>query len=185
MLDMNEIEKIIKDFEPRHTAFQMDNFIVGKAGHPYFQYRQAQREIADRQQTVLDLRDNLKLAEMQKMRWPFGKRAKIKAAMRARRIEQMRKDLAEYERELARLVEIGRALHENYGELCREEKDQLESEAWRQKAIRMAGIDLLVNGRVNSTTLEFILSLPKADRLRVIENFKPGTKVDPYKMIGL
>ena len=97
----------------------------------------------------------------------------------------MARDLAEYERELERLVEVGEVLYEKFGGLNREKKDQIEADAWQQRAVRMAGIDLLVNGRVGSTALDFILSLPKPDRAVVIEYFKPGVKVDPYKMIGL
>jgi len=182
----NDIYKILKDFEPRHTAFQIDNFIIGKAGSPYFQYRQVQREISDRYQTVLDLRDNLRLFDLQKKwHWPFGERAAIRSATRKRKRQQMARDLAEYERELERLVEVGEVLYEKFGGLNREKKDQIEADAWQQRAVRMAGIDLLVNGRVGSTALDFILSLPKPDRAVVIEYFKPGVKVDPYKMIGL
>jgi len=189
-----EIKRLLIDHQKNHSEFQIDNFIVGNAGDDWARYKQALREIDSRNEIAEGLRDELILFDLA---WcgPFWKRiavtknARVRRAIRIKRRERSRsalvESIAETERELFRFVELAIRLKEKIGEIDPARRKELESDSWKQKAVRMAGIDLLINGRVGSATLEFILSLPRQDRVAVIEYFKPGAKVDPFKMIGL
>ena len=181
-----EIEHLLVDYEARHSEFQIEHFIIGSAVDPWSKYKQALREIHDRNEMLIEKQDQLMLFDL-KFRFynPFSRKAVIKKEIARRQRKAMVDGMLETKRELSKFVEIAIKLKSEIGELDSLKRAVLEAESWRQKAIKMAGIDLLVNGRVGSTTLNFILSLPKADQAMVIEHFKPGAKVDPFKMIGL
>ena len=189
-----DIEKLLLDHQKNHTDFQIDNFIVGKSGDDWARYKQSLREIAARNEIVEGLRDELTLFDLAGngpvlKRFAFTEKGKARRMIRGKRRRRSRlalvDSITETERELACFVELALALKEKIGDLNSTRRKLLEADSWKQKAIKMAGIDLLTNGRVGATTLEFILALPKPDQIAVIQYFKSGVKADPYKMIGL
>jgi len=180
------IEKLMVDYQQKHSDYQIQNFIIGSQGSDWAKYNQALREIDARWNQLLGLEDAMELFNLKTAwAWPFGKRAQIRKKQMERNRKSMGREINETKRELQLIVDLAVELKEKIGVTDDHKKIKLEADAWQQKAIKMAGIDLLVNGRVGSTTLNFILSLPKPDQAMVIEHFKPGAKVDPFKMIGL
>ena len=182
----NKIESLLEDYQPRHSEFQIDNFIVGKQGDQWSQYKQALREIEDRYNSLVNQKEEMELLDLKRWRWSgFGRKAQIIKARRQRNRELMEKGIAETERELNRFVEIAVKLKERMGKLDYEKRQVLESDSWRQKALRMAGIDLMVNGRIGQSTMELVLALPAKERFLVLAILSPDAKPDPKKLIGI
>ena len=179
------IKYLLEDYQPAHSEFQIKNFIIRGEVDDWARYKQALREIDAGDKNLVAKRDDLELFDLKKRRFRFGRKARIERGVRTRAKEALLTGIRETERELRVFVDVAVGLKKKFGELDPLKRAKLEAESWKQKAIKMAGIDLLVNGRVGSTTLNFILSLPKEDQALVIEHFKPGAKVDPFKMIGL
>jgi hypothetical protein len=180
------IQTLLKGYQPSHTQFQIDNFIIGNQGCDWSQYKQVLREIDGRYKTLIDAKEGLKLFDLKIIwRWPFGRVARLYKYGRKRNREAMVESIAETERELKRFVELAIKLKEKFGEIDEQKRAVLEADSWRQKALRMAGIDLLVNGRIGQPTMELILALPKNDRVGVLQMLAPDSKPDPMKLIDI
>jgi len=106
-------------------------------------------------------------------------------AVLKRKRQSMVDNLVETERELKRFVEIAVKLKEDFGEIDHQKRAVLEADSWRQKALKMAGIDLLINGRIGQPTMELILALPEKDRFAVLGILSPEGNPDPMKLIGI
>ena len=185
MKDHKIIEKLLKDHQSCHSEFQIDNFIVGNQGYDWSQYKQALREIDGRYQSLIGQKEELEIFDLKKYwRRSFGRRAEIRLARRKRIRLAMVDGIAETERELNRFVELALKLKQEIGDLGNGKREMLESNSWRQKALRMAGIDLIVNGRIGQPTMELVLALPKKDRDEVLMILSPQAKPDPMKLIG-
>ncbi len=182
------IDELLKDYQGRHSTFQIDNFIIGKQGDRWSRYKQALREISNRYQSLMDLKEDLELFDMARCwRWRslFGKRARIWKKRRIRSRAAMVENISETERELKRFVWLATKLKRDIGNLDKEKRAVLEADSWRQKSLRMAGIDLLVNGRIGQPTMELILALPVREQTEVLGVLAPDAKPDPFNLIGL
>ena len=181
----NLIEKLLDDYQQYHSEFQIDNFIIGKEGCNWSKYKQALREIDSRYKSLISQKEELELFELQKSRcWPFGSRFKIMAARRKRARLAMIDQISETERELNKFVKIAVKLKEEIGDIGNGKRELLEADSWKQKALKMAGIDLLINGRIGQPTMELILALPEGDRFEVLGRLSPDSDPDPMKLIG-
>ena len=179
-----DIEILLKDFETKHSEYQIDNFIIGNQGGIWSQYKQALREIHSRYNSLISQKEELELFDLKKpWRWPFGRRAEIKKARRKRSRLAMADGISETARELNRFVKLAMALKKALGDLGNGKREILEADSWRQKALRMAGIDILVNHRIGQSTMELILALPEKDRTGVLLILSPDSKPDPFKLI--
>ena len=183
----DKIELLLQDHVPGPSAFQVENFIVNASGSDcWSQYKQALREIQGRYETLINQKEGLELLDLKPgWRWPFGRRAQIKENRRKRKRQSLIDNIAETERELNRFVELAVKLKEQIGDLENGKREMLEANSWRQKALKMAGVDLLVNGRIGQPTMELILSLPEKDRSGVLTILSPQAKPDPMKLVGL
>ena len=181
-----KIAVLLSDLEKYHSNFQIDNFIVGNQCCAWSQYKQALREIHGRYETLISQKEDLELNDLKTVwRWRFGRRAQIKQNRRKRNRQALVDSIAETERELNRFVEIAVKLKKEIGGLGNGKREVLEANSWRQKALKMAGIDLLVNGRIGQPTMELILALPEKDRRGVLGILSPEARPDPMKLIGL
>src|SRR5512139_1594951 len=54
-----KVEKLLADYRPEHSEFQIENFIVG-CGHPWGQYKQALRELSARHSAVLESSEQIR-----------------------------------------------------------------------------------------------------------------------------
>jgi len=180
------IKLILKDFQPMHSEFQIDNFIVGAESCPWARYKQALREIDSRWSSLVSSREDLELFDLSRSRgWPFGRRAKIRLSRRKRSRAALVKNIAETERELERFVEIAIQLKDEIGPIENGKRELLEADSWRQKAVRMSALDLLVNRGISHTTMDFILKLPIKDRQMVINVISPDANPDPLRLLGM
>ena len=181
-----EIKGLLKDHRARHSEFQIDNFIIGSEPCAWARYRQSLREIDSRWGLLVSSREELELFDLSRDRgWPFGRRAKIRLSRRKRSRAALVKNIAETERELERFVEIAIQLKDEIGPVENGKRELLEADSWRQKAVRMSALDLLVNRGISHTTMDFILKLPIKDRQMVINVISPDANPDPLRLLGM
>jgi len=186
-----KIAKLLQDYEPKHSEFQIDNFIIGSNGNRWEQYKQALREIKSRYENLINLEENLQLFEFTpkwKTKLKFGKRARLKAQIEAkqqkRRHAVLLENIKHTERELNLFVEIADKLKKRFGHIDYDKRRALEADSWYQKVRKMAGVDLITNhGQLGRSTVEMILALPKKDRTIVLNEV--ATTKEPHKLLGL
>jgi len=182
----DKIKDLLKDYESRHSEYQIDNFIVAAQGDNWSMYKQALREIASRYESLLSQKEDLELYDLQiKFYWPFGRQAEIKKKRRIRHRAALVESVRETERELGRFVVIATQLKEVLGIVNSEKRKKFEAGSWCQKAIRMSALDLLVNRGISHATMDFILKLSIKDRRKVINMISPAANPDPLKLLGM
>lgn len=165
------IKDLLKDYQPRHSAFQIDNFIIGSQCDDWAKYKQALREIYSRQESLIELKEKLELDFLNSKkpffkRFAFGKRSKKIREIEDRRRRRSRAalvaEISECERELERFVGIASKLKRQFPDLDEGKRHALESQSWLNLARRLALVDSIVNvGRPSINTVEFVLKLPE------------------------
>jgi hypothetical protein len=175
------IKYLLGDYRSAHSEFQINNFIIGGEVDDWARYRQALREIDARYKSLISKKDDLELFDLKKKWFRFGKKARIEKRIRQRMRDALLNGIQETERELKIFVEIALKYKEKFGDIDHIKRQILEADSWRQKAIKMAAVDLIVGGRLSQPTVGLILSLPQKDR----ENVLTKIKTDPHKLIGL
>lgn len=183
---MDEIIKsLLKDHQKSHSEFQIRNFIIGGEADDWARYKQALREIDGRFKTLENKRDELILFDLKKSRFGFGKKNRINRRIRSRIRDGMIDSLKETERELEILVNMAVELKKKIGDIDPVKRKALDSCSWKTKALRMAGIDFITQGRLSQPTVGLILSLPGADRQEVLDQLKPDNRKNPLDLIGI
>jgi hypothetical protein len=176
------IEKLLMDYRSKHSEFQIDNFIIGNQGCVWSEYKQALREIHGRYISLISQKEDLEMFDLKKSwRWPFGRRSSIIKSRRERSRFALANGISETERELDRFVELAVELKKEIGDIDPVKRQVLEADSWLQKSVRMAAVDLIVNGRIGQSTIGMIISLPTRDRAVALDKIKG----DPHKLIGL
>lgn len=179
----DQIERLLEDFEPNHTDFQIDNFIIGKQGDNWAQYKQALREIDGRYKSLVTQKEELELLTLNRVR-RFFRWFRIRAQRRRRKCEAMMKNIAETERELRRFLAIAMKLKARLGKLDYDRRKELEADSWLQKTRKMAGVDMLVNGgQLSKATLEMIIALPRRERRTILAELT--NQPDPNRLLKL
>ena len=167
------LDQLLADHQPGHSEYQIDHFIVGRGNWtPWGRYRQALREIDKRLRGLSQLRDDRELAQVDleelERTWVFRAATRRRNAVKHRRLEAqiqfLNRDIAECERELARLTAIAQGLKTQLGDLSPERRAALEEETWETRLRAMAGLDILTQGRITEQTLSLLLSLPRSRR---------------------
>jgi hypothetical protein len=190
---MERVERLLIDYQARHSQYQIDNFIIGKAGDGWARYQQALHEIDDRYRGLVEKRESLEIHELSRPKRirGFGRKARRLRELSEIRHERVAefalRDIRDTERELNRLVELAEALRSRWGrdELTPSKRAALDAESWRIKAIRMAALDIFVSGRISRASAELIGALPDNDRKQVLEKIAPESSPDIHGMIGL
>jgi hypothetical protein len=171
-----KVERLLADYRPEHSEFQIENFIIGAQGNEWARYRQALRELASRHDGFIE--SGKRIAELgeqierERRRW-FG-RGKAKQLERERGgLKKQRKSKA---REYCSFYRIARDLKRRLGEISAERRRELEAEMWIDKARRMAAIDLLSIGGLQRSTVEFITSFPRELRRQIFLDLRPENR---------
>ncbi len=178
--------QLIKDHEPKHSEFQIKNFIIGGQGGDWFKYKQCLREIKSRVESLDSAEDQLTLFEIGKKsikrkiklllmgetkRQIFLKSEKRSAVAMAENIKHTKRELGEF-------AKIAKQLKSKLGDIDTDKRLELESAAWIEKGRQMAAIEIMTMGGLSKTTMEFILSLPKESRRGILiemKSIKPET----------
>ena len=173
-----DVEKLLADFHPEHSEFQMEHFIVGTNAHPWERYKQALRELSARHGGMLQSGEGIRTLEAEiarRGRWyRFGKRRGI-AAME-KKLAALKEERKSKAREYVTFYRIARALKKKIGQVTPDRRRELEAEMWLDKARRMAALDLISIGGLQRQTAEFIASLPREMRRSVLADLRPENR---------
>ena len=110
-------------------------------------------------------------------------RDKILFERKKRQFVALIENIKETQRELDRFVVIAKRLKDKLGEISLERRNELELESWREKARRMAAVEIMTMGRPSKSTMDFILSLPQADMSAILIELK-SAKPEKILRIG-
>lgn len=170
-----KVERLLVDFRPEHSEFQMENFIIG-GGHPWGQYKQALRELSARHHAMLESGEQIRelKIEIEKKQWRwFGRNGVNGLEIKLAALKDSRKSKA---REYCIFYRIARDLKRRLGEITPQRRRELEAEMWIDKARRMAAIDLISLGGLQRSTAEFLTSLPREQRREVFSELRPDNR---------
>ena len=178
---IEKAKTFLKDYEKNHSTFQIDNFIIGKQGDRWAQYKQCLQEIYSHVESIKNSKMNLKVMSLEKPRFSFylptklnrAKRLHAKEILKAR-ISKAQESISVMEKELGRFLEIAKRLKNKIGPITDERRQQLELESWTAKGRKMAAIDRVLTGRISHQTFEFILSLPIESQDSILDKILPN-----------
>ena len=182
-----DAKKLLLDYEPRHSDFQIEHFIVGQHVSDWARYKQCLHEIHGRMEALIDLKDQLELQKLNLNGFSLlafisdkhRQIQKIKRKKAKRRLLKIEKDIKTVSDELSKFIEIGLDLKKdigNIGPLNSGRRKELEANSWYQKAQRMASVDLMITGVISKNTMDMILSLPENYKIELLENIKSNVK---------
>lgn len=165
---MNNLEALLADNRPFHSAVQIDRFILGEHGvTPWGIYRQALRELSSRWDAMktdaIAIMEHREALEGSPGR-VVGKMVRVKARSAIETIERTMRDRM---REFLRFYAIASALRPRFDGLPEEVREALDVDEWAARARLKAGRDLIVYGQVGPETRDLIFALP------------PGSRFDP------
>jgi len=186
---LNNIDELLKnDLENRHSNFQISNFIIGKQGDPWAQYKQCLIEIKGRLDNLEKLKEDAEILKikMEEKRFYFPtKNNVIKKRLRKRRadrqLQNILSDIIGTEREMEAFINLAKKLKEEIGELTEEKRYQLETKSWAAKGLKMAAIDILASGRISNQTYDFLFALPKESMVDIIRKL---SSKKPMELLG-
>jgi hypothetical protein len=171
----DNVEKLLSDFRPEHSEFQMENFIIG-GGHPWGQYKQALRELSARHNAMVESGDQVRelkaRIDKERAKW-FGRGHVNGFESKLKALKESRKSKA---REYCTFYRIARDLKRQLGEITPQRRRELEAEMWLDKARRMAALDLMTIGGIQRQTAEFLTSLPREQRREIFRELMPENR---------
>lgn len=179
------VKHLLEDYQAAHSEFQIKNFIIRGEVDDWARYKQALREIDARSKNLAAKRDDLELFDLKKKRFRFGKKARIEKGIRERVKEALLNGIQETEREMKVFLEIAIVLKKKFGKIDPVKRQVLEACSWKAKALRMAGVDFIVGGRLSQPTIGLILTLPKRDQVEVLTMISPKNLKDPHHLLGI
>lgn len=163
MSEALQVQELLKDHQLFHSEFQMDNFIIRKAGGltAYGQYKQALRELSKRYRGLKQLGIERALQNLDARPVERGATEKehLQQAKALMALEDMDAQIADTERELNHFCQRALALKKHVGELTPERRRELETELWLNQIKGMAALDYMTMGRLSRETMEMVLSL--------------------------
>ena len=172
----DNVEKLLSDFRPEHSEFQMENFIIGEGGHPWERYKQALRELSARHSAMIEsgyrIHELKKHIAKERAKW-FGRGRVNGHEAKLTALKDSRKSKA---REYYTFYRIARDLKKQLGEITPKRRRELEAEMWLDKARRMAALDLMTTGGIQRQTAEFLTSLPREQRRGLFRELMPENR---------
>jgi hypothetical protein len=174
------LQDLLKDHRLYHSEFQQDYFITTRSGGTvYGQYKQALREVYKRFRGLKGLYHERDMAKVDLEELIFNskhqgdafeiKRNKLNIAKSELDLIEMEKNIEDTEREFKRFYEQCVSLKAMLPELTDEVRRKLDKEMWLHKLKEICAVDFLSNGALKNTTVELINSIPKDDRLSLLE----------------
>lgn len=169
MVDIaKKVEALLKDYHPEHSAFQIENFIIGSQAGLWGRYKQALRELSGRHIGMMKIRSKINLnkkeIELETRKW-FKDKKKIEKL--TAEIESVKKTFKPKAREYFTLYKLAVELKRKIGEITPHKRRELEAQMWHEKARRLAAIDLISIGGLQRSTVEFITQLPREMRKEI------------------
>jgi hypothetical protein len=192
-----DVDLLLSDFRPYHSALQMDAFITTQngMGHPWGMYQQALREINSRKANIATLQDQLEMCELDiadKVReveaFAWTRKAKARRARARIELNSLRRKREEYlinqvdaTRELKHFVGQGTMLKEHLGGPITEEKrEELDRGWWIHRLKVLIAQQVMQQGQVSVDIWEMLPGLPNDVRQQVQECVDEPTKAVEY-----
>jgi hypothetical protein len=173
-----KVEKLLDDFQPEHSQFQIENFIIGTHKHIWEQYKQALRELDARHNSMVNSHaaiEQIKAETKKKPSWLariFGQ----STTGDPERLAELEKKYASKSREYDAFYKIAKDLKDQIGDVTEGQRRELEMESWIYKAKMTAAIDLLSIGGLQRPTVEFIIKFPVDIRKQILNDLKPESR---------
>ena len=166
-----------------HSPFQIDNFIVGRAGTPWAQFQQCLREIATREAAI----DADKIA-LHALCAEIDAHASVgddeRASIKIRQKDRLVNMICERVLELSRFREIAKTIRETLGDLTPERIEQLDLEDWEFRLRMSAGTDLITFGQLSRETVSLMLACPIEMRKRLIASMEEPDELKQFALTG-
>ena len=169
------LNKLLKDYNPKHSRYQISNYIIALNGRTrYGQYKQVLREIFPRVNNIAQAMAEIKIIEQEieiakeASFENFGDKYKIEKIKQQRKqvqLKQQKDHLQIQMKEFKEFYSIALQLKEELGELTEEKKEELEKEYWVTTFKEKIALELACNGVVSQNTLETILSMPERNEI--------------------
>lgn len=176
MIISDKVEKLLADFRPEHSQFQIENFIIGAQGNDWARYKQTLRELSVRHDgfrtQAAKISELKKQLDLDRRRWWRREIVKKTEA----ELKSAKKAFKSKAREYLFFYKLARDLKRRIGEISPSRRRQLEDEMWRDKARMMAAIDLLSIGGLQRSTVEFIISFPQEIRHKLLSDLRPENR---------
>lgn len=176
-MDIEILKNLLSDHKTGHTEFQCDNFIVGKSGTKYGQYKQALAELYKRWRGLRELSCDLEKSQIECEREAFKAEneenefdrriAAVEHKRKVMQLEEANRTLESTNREFLRFYQHAASLKqelEKDGKLTDEKKQKLEEEQWEFHLKCKAAIDFAATGRVSGGVYEALIACPKPIR---------------------
>jgi len=191
---MEKLIQLLDDHQTGMSKFQDDYFVTTRAGGTlYGQYKQALREvykrfrglrqqIADNKRLKIDIEElefdikelKQKITKKAEFQW---RKKEIDLQEKTMLTEESERAIADTKREFINFYRQVVYLKEKIGDLTDEKREQLDMEMWLFKIKEMACIDFVTSGRLRNSTFEFLHSLPKELKLKVLPEIKDHNKL--------
>lgn len=175
-----DLGTLLKDHQLYHSELQQDHFITRRAGGTHYgQYKQALRELFKRWRGLKELYHGRAELEIDIDETEFDlehggegeflrRRMELKLAKHKGDMLELQKNIQDTEREFKRFYNQAASLKEKIGDLTEEKRRELDKDMWEFKLKEMAALDIMTQGRLSKSTIEFMNSLEVEDRKKLI-----------------
>lgn len=168
---MNATSKeLLVDHRTLESAFQIDHFVIGRAGDEWGRYQQALRQIDTLESAIVE--DRLIIAELKhEILVANPERSAIEKARTTANVERLARAervIVEKLRNLEHLKSIAAPLQDSIGELDEGRRYELDRGLWEYRLKMRAAIDVLMAGGVSRETLELMIACPIDMRARLV-----------------
>lgn len=168
---MNATSKeLLADHRALESEFQIDHFVIGRAGDDWGKYQQALRQIDTLESAIVE--DRLIIAELKhEILIANPERSALEKARTTANVERLARAervIVEKIRNLEHLKSIAVKLQDSIGDLDEPRRYELERALWEHRLKMRAAIDVLLGGNVSRETLELMISCPIDMRARLV-----------------
>jgi len=187
MNELYPIKELLDDHQMYHSDFQMDVLITTRSGGTtYGQYKQALRELFKRYRGLVSLYRESKIQEIDiqdlksqgELSTPEGAKAKVEVDVKIASRYEREKSISDTEREFIRFYLQCNKLKSLVGHLDPKKRAILDRDLWIYNIRCKAAIELMSQGRVSQNTIEFMASLPREEKVKLLlEVRKPDNMV--------
>lgn len=183
------IEEFYNDYQPGHSKFQIENFILYMNGRtPYGQYKQALRELFPRFKNILDSILNIEKLEDEIENFKPDKSTPRKENISNLELDRkkvnlkMNKDsLNQQMKEFKNFYSIASQIKTILGVMTDEQINIYEEEYWSSTFKEKMAIEMLGTGRISQSTIEAILCMP--ERMDMLAHMK-DIQTNPFQYLN-
>lgn len=165
MIEAKALQELFETFRPFHSAFQIDHYIVARAGGtPYGMFKQSVRELRARWQALCDL-----YIQREKLSRSKASKQVLRRTQEKIRRDELEIQIRDTEREFRRFYAHAVKLKKHLGKLTDERIDELERELWIHRLKQHAALDIISTGRPSREFFELMMALDAETRKPLLD----------------